>query len=200
MAGLSPDWVLRVHKAAMGANLSESRAALLRMLPPDARAQMEGEAGPVAVVILKDLTTLSDMAGAGNSAPLLLWLRTAELLAAAFRESAQTFAEARAVVESNDSSPARPDAPETRPTGQTLSARVRDFLTSAFSVSELQALVAETTPDILNSVNWGQSLSQVSFDLVSALQRRGQLDDTFFNALVQLRPGRRLEVQRLRQG
>ncbi|MEL6187169.1 MAG: hypothetical protein AAFU79_21295, partial [Myxococcota bacterium] len=170
MAALDPDWLIRVYKAALDADLPKQRDALVSSLPSRLRQLMEGQAAPAAQQ-LSDLNVLNDVAQSGDSEPLLLWLRLAEILAAKNRNSVTVMAEASAIVAAPTTTPADPPVhtPTENPpaaSGPIDKRELMNFLTSAFSVSELRRLISlGNLSSVEGSIAWGNSLRQVVFDL-----------------------------------
>ena len=201
MTALSPDWLLRVQQAALNASLPSSRDAILSMLPDQVKASMPHAGSETqSATQLQDLTKLNDLASKGDSEPLKLWLRTAELLSAAYRASAQTFAEAREVLDlpSAATSKSPPHTHQDPPAqSEVRPADIAKFLTSAFTTRELHQFTDLNLPEIVQSIAWNAPMAHVSFDVVQVLRRRGLLAE-FLDALAGELPGRAQEIEKLR--
>jgi hypothetical protein len=76
-----------------------------------------------------------------------------------------------------------------------------DLLQSAFNQDELRVFLRESdeTADIEDGIAWDRPDAVVVSDVVTSLTRRGVIDEAFFGALVDERPGRKKEIEAVRR-
>jgi len=72
------------------------------------------------------------------------------------------------------------------------------YLLASFSADELRLLLEIHTPEVVNHIAWGNAPATVTFEVVSALERRGLITHDFLDAIAAERPGRRSDIDAMR--
>jgi hypothetical protein len=76
---------------------------------------------------------------------------------------------------------------------------LRDFLRDSFRRSQLeQFLTIEGYSDVVRVVGSHEDMTKYAYDVVVELHQQGRIDPVFFDCLARARPGKRPEIERLR--
>lgn len=203
MSELPSRWLLKIHEAAVEAELDSQISVLRSILPSKVRAMLPTDSKSAAAQLLHDLSTLNSLASHGNAEPLAIWLQTARTLAGGFATSATLLEEAldllleeKASEQTTAFAPPTP-VPEVKPqilnppAGQPA---LRRLLLRMFTTSELKMFIGDYYQSILDTIAWNGSPATIAQQVIRSLERHGFLRPALFSQLMRERPMREKEI------